>query len=150
MRSRAGLVAVTLVLLSVPLSACGRDMVAYVDRGATYSKEQLQTLLGDTGADAIRSRKREEAADLRHEALVQLRKQGDAASEAADVITRVFPATTESVPVYVERATVDGAGVLVVVEAWGKPGGLLSARRLWVLDANTGEVRYSAAVDSGG
>jgi hypothetical protein len=146
--SRLAHLTLSLALAAAALSACGGDIVSYVDTGSTYTTEQLQAVLEAVNAAGVATEPRDRAVELRHEALVQLRSLGGPASRAADLITRTFPASTTSVPVYVERATVNETDALVIVESWGRPDGPLSAKRLWALDAVSGEVLFSAATGS--
>jgi len=94
----------------------------------------VSEILKRADAGAYAKKPTSDATDLRHEALVALRKRGGDAAATADLITRTFPADTRSVPVYVERATVDGKRALVVVEATGPKSGSLDAKRMWVFD----------------
>lgn len=149
MRLSTRVLTVVLLASCVAPTACARDTISYVDRGETYSTTQLQTLLEDTSTDALAHKTRSEAPALRHDAMVRLRSLDGSASQAADMITRAFSSATASVPVYVEHATLEGADVLIVVEAWGKPSGRLSAKRLWAMDADSGQIRFSASVGSG-
>ncbi len=150
MRTSGRSVVVALLVCATALTACGHQAISYVDRDSAYTTSQLADLLERTAAGRLASRQREDAVQLRHAALVDLRSLGGGASEAASLMTRTFPATTPSVPLRVERASVDGQDAFVVIEAWGPPGGRLSARRLWALDARTGAVLFSASVGSGG
>lgn len=146
-RASRGL-AVMVLVAALALSACSRTRVAYVDADAHYTTQQLQALLNQTSLGSVGDEPANRAPELRHEALVQLRSQGKAQSGAADVITKAFPAATASVPIYVERAEFDGAGSLILIEAWRDSRGRLSAKRLWVIDAESGEIRYSASSGS--
>jgi hypothetical protein len=141
---------VALLVAVIAVSGCRREAVSFVDLNAYYTTQQLQQTLGRTSTGDVASKARQDASRLRHQVLTQLRAQGTRASLAADLITRTFPTATPSVPVYVERATVDGVDALVIVEAWGGPGGRLSSKRLWALDANSGTILFSASVGSGG
>ncbi len=138
------LLAVLAIAAALVPAGCGRADVAYVDTGADYSTEQLDSLLARTDAGSVAAKPYARAVELRHSALVALRSQGKAESAAADLITSIFPAATASVPVRVERAKVDGKDAIVLVEAWGKSGEVLSMKRLWVIDPSTGAIRYSA------
>lgn len=129
---------ILLVILSTAMLACAAGCSPkgplYVDTGASYTMDSVDEILRGADAGAYATEPTADATGLRHEALVALRKRGENAAAAADLITRTFPADTRSVPVYVERASVDGKRVLVVVEATGPKGGSLDAKRMWVFD----------------
>lgn len=148
MRGASGGLVVLVLTATLALSACSETRVAYVDADASYTTQQLQALLNQTDLGSVGDEPASRATELRHEALVQLRSQGKAQSGAADVITKAFPSATASVPVYVEHAEFAGAETLIIIEAWSDSRGRLSAKRLWVIDAESGEIRYSASSGS--
>lgn len=129
---------ILLVILSTAMLAiaagCSPKGPLYVDESSSYTVSSVGEILRRADASAYAKEPTSDAADLRHEALVALRKRGGDATAAADLITRTFPADTRSVPVYVERATMDGKRALVVVEATGPKSGSLDAKRMWVFD----------------
>lgn len=124
------------VALAVPGCADGPE-VRFVDGQRVYTLAQV-------GANAERLKDAKTAAlpvegakDARVRALSRLRREGDAANEAADLLTDQFPPATASVPYYVEGASVDGKRCWIVMEAWGGRTGKLVYRRLWVFDRTT-------------
>lgn len=136
----AGLSIVTLTLVG-----CGGPSVEFLDSNAEYTATQARQVLERTDTSELSDELTQQATALRRSALADLRSQGKTAGEAADLITNTFPPGTKSVPVYVERATVNGKPSLVIVEAWGSPEGSLDRKRLWVIERATGDVVYSAA-----
>ena len=115
---------------------CAPKGPVYVDQGSTYTFASVNGILRRSDASSMTNRPTSEAAGLRHEALVALRRRGGTAASAAELITRTFPSDTRSVPVYVEWALVGGTRSVVVVEATGPRNGMLNAKRLWVLDSH--------------
>ena len=148
MRNVRRALAVAALAAAIALSACAHARVTYVDSDASYTAQQLRSLLDRTDLGSVANERVSKATELRHEALVELRSQGSAQSAAADVVTETFPAATESVPVYVERATFDSSESLILIEAWVDSRNRLSSRRLWVIDAKSGQVYYSASAGS--
>jgi len=127
------------------LVGCGGPSVEFVASDAAYTSAQTQLVLERTDTSRFEDEPTSEAVALRSKALAQLRSQGEAAARAADLITDTFPPKTRSVPVYVERAVVDGVPSYLIIEAWGPAEGALDRKRLWVIDAETGDVVFSAA-----
>ena len=125
--------------------ACGGPSVEFVESDTAYTSTQTQFVLERTDTSRFKDEPTSEAVALRSKALAQLRSQGDTAARAADLITDTFPPRTRSVPVYVERAVVDGVPSYLIIEAWGPAEGALDRKRLWVIDAETGDVVFSAA-----
>jgi len=134
-----------LAVILCGLVACGGPSVEFVDSDATYTSAQTQIVLEQTDTSRFEDDPTSEAVTLRSKALAQLRSQGESAASAADLITDTFPPQTRSVPVYVESAVVDGIPAYLIVEAWGPAEGALDRKRLWVIDAETGDVLFSAA-----
>lgn len=135
-----------LLLLTVLLAGCADRSPAWIDRGNSYTSSSVRDLLDKVDTSKLAKTPTEAAQGLRQDALVALRNRGSGAVDAATLITATFPADTRAVPVYVEKATVGGRSALIVIEAWGPAGAMLSLERLWVLDSNTGDVIDSAAV----
>lgn len=135
-----------LLLAACLLAGCAERSPAWVDEGASYTTSDARALLDHVDSSKLAETPTSAAPSLRQDALVSLRDRGPAAAQAANLLTRTFPADTSAVPVYIETATVDGRKALVVVEAWGPKGESLSLERMWVLDAKTGDVMDSAAV----
>ena len=145
-RSPALLVALTALSLAASLlGGCDGPSVEFHASDKAYSSPQTRLVLERIDASGLSDRPTQKADALRTSALADLRSQGKAASEAADLITSTFPPKTKSVPVYVERATVDGKSSFIIIEAWGPAEGKLDSKRLWVIARGTGDVIYSAA-----
>jgi hypothetical protein len=135
-------VIVALALAGPILSGCTPQGPEWVDEAASYSASTVTAVFDQVSEPQATGSKVSEASDLRHTALVGLRRKGESASEAADLITRTFPPTA-GVPVYVERASFDDQEALLVVELIGPDGGTLDDLRLWVLSSE-GAVLFSA------
>jgi hypothetical protein len=130
------------LLIALLVAGCARNDVTYVDGGASYSTASLTSVFDQADASRLRSTPVSQASALRHKALTRLRAKGNGAAQAADLITGVFPVDTAGVPIYVERASVDGTQAVVLVEAIGPKGGTLSTKRVWALGAD-GSVIFS-------
>ena len=122
---------------------CAPGGPTYVDQGTHYTLASVDGVFSSADTRRYTDRPTSAAVGLRHDALVALRKRGGNAASAAELVTRTFPADTRSVPVYVERATVENKPALVIVEATGPKEGTLKAKRLWVLD-NQGNVIFAS------
>lgn len=113
---------------------CSTASVTYVDAGASYNEAEALALSGELDAGELAQAPTSETAERRHDALVDLRRQGSTAAEAATLITKTFPADASGVPFYVERATFESVPALVIVESIGRSEGSLSDVRVWVID----------------
>jgi len=132
--------ALVLVLL---LSGCTSNGPVWVDSGATYTADSVVDVFAEIQGGRAEGKPVSDAADLRHDALVGLRRRGSAAAQAADLITRTFPATA-GVPLHIERARFEEqAEALVIVELIGPDGGTLSDMRLWVVGPG-GDILFSS------
>jgi len=127
--------------MSITLSGCGPSGPAWVDNGGSYSTASLSTLYARGDISKLASQASSNAVKLRHDALTGLRGRGGAAAAAADLVTKTLPASTRGVPVYVERATINGKPGLIIIEATGPASGALSTKRLWAL-SETGAVLF--------
>lgn len=121
------------VLMMAGVSGCSDKGPTWVDEGTKYTVASVERLLVATDISAIADRPTTTATDLRHKALASLRKQGESASGVADMLTSTFEPDTRGVPVYIEKASLEGTSVVVVVEATGPKSGKLDHKRLWVL-----------------
>ena len=131
-----------LAALTLLLAGCEPTGPEFVAEGRSYTLNTALELSDTIDAGGLAEQPTSKANELRHEALVALRKQGDMAENAAKVITATFPAETSGVPYYVERALYHSEPALIIVEAIGPQGGTLSDRRVWVLSLD-GEVLLS-------
>jgi hypothetical protein len=127
-----------LVVLSAAPFGCSSKGSTFVDNNASYDQASVMKLAAGIDTSKLASTPSDKAADLRHEALTELRSRGGRAIPVADMITKTFPAQTRGVPVYFERATFGGKPAVVVIEAAGPAKGKLSTKRVWVLDENGG------------
>ena len=132
------LIALTLLLLTVAfgMSGCGDKGPVFVDEGTNYTTSNIERLLDVADISQLEKRPTTEAPALRHSALSGLRRQGKAAADVADLLTSTFEPDTRGVPVYVERASFEGARVVIVIEATGPRTGTLKLKRLWALGAD--------------
>jgi hypothetical protein len=137
------------LLLALPfaLACCTPSGPEWVDEGQRYSIQQTRALLGKVEPGGLAKTPVTDAKELRHDRLVGLRSNGGNASKAADLITKTFPVDTAAVPLYVERAVVDDAPALVLIEAWGPTGGDLDLERVWVIDEADGRIIDAASVN---
>lgn len=131
--------------LALALTGCATTRVAFEQSTRKLDSDSAKAILAATDTSALSRKPVADSPKLRHDALASLRADGDAQARVADLITRVFPVDTRAVPARVLTATWDGTPVVVVVEAWGRPSGSLEQKRLWVLDAVSGEVRFATA-----
>jgi hypothetical protein len=125
------------ILVCVSLSACGQPALEFIPNGGTYTMSEAEAMASGVSLSDVGDVKTSEGSALRSERLLQLREKGAEAALLADALVRDFPSGAASVPLLVESATVDGTSVWLVVEAWGDEDGVLSRRRLWVLDRLT-------------
>jgi hypothetical protein len=132
---RALATAVSIMVL-VTIVGCAPSGPAWVDSGATYTTSSLAGVFDKADISKFKDRPVSEAGDQRQKALTALRMKGKQASQAADLITKILPADSSGIPVYVERATVGGQSAYVLVEAIGPSGGKLSTKRMWALADN--------------
>lgn len=136
---RALLVAVSgLALLT--LAGCAKPSVILVSHGATYTIGQVEDEALGRQPGKLASLPATEAPARRQEVLTELRRMGPDGVQAADFLTKVFPVKTKAVPLYVEKATVDGKPAWILVEAWSDRAGRLARTRLWVLERSSGNV----------
>lgn len=143
MARSAALVVLAIMVVASLVSGCAASGPAWVDEGNSYETADIDQVFESAGQSPAEGSPVADAPDLRHDALVALRRQNAEAAAAADLITRTFPSTA-GVPTYVERATFDGkTDSLIVVEAIGPEGGNLDDLRVWVLSEG-GDVLFAA------
>jgi len=138
-------VIVSAILACVTLAGCDTGTLEYIPNGGVYTMTQAEDMASSVSLKDVDNMKTEQGPGLREKALLELRAEGTESSQLADALTRDFPSGVTSVPLRVESATVDGADVWLVVEAWGDAKGTLSRRRLWVLDRSTFTVLASSS-----
>lgn len=147
-RVRAARAIVWLLALALGASAlvgCTAPSVEFSVADTPYTLSQMQLVMDRADVSGVSDRSVADAIAIRRRALARLRGEGEAEAEAADFVTDVLPPESASVPVYIEKADVDGVPSYIVVEAWGARDGQLDRKRLWVLDAVSGDVIFSAA-----
>lgn len=132
-----------LIAIATGLVGCSGADITYKDSGSAYSKQDVAAVFDNADTDPYAETNTNEAPALRTKAMIELHKAGGDQADIADMLTRTFPNTTNSVPVYVERAEFEGSAAVIVVEAIGPAGSTMKDERLWVLDPD-GTVLYSA------
>jgi hypothetical protein len=126
-------IALCLAVALVLLPACSPNGPTWVDSGASYTTPGLSAVYARADISKLLNSPASNTTQQRHDALVGLRKRGGSASDAADLITKTLPSNSRGVPVYVERAMIDGQHGLILVEAIGPPNGKLTTKQLWAL-----------------
>jgi uncharacterized protein YceK len=129
-----------MTLTTLALSGCSTATVEYIPEGGAYTLAEVQERAVTIDAHGAESIATDDAYDERVDRLVYLRKQGEEPAALADALTSGFPTENASVPILVERGTVDEQPVWIIIEAWGEPGAKLEHRRLWLLDDRTLDV----------
>jgi len=119
----------------------------YVEDMGTFSAEELTSLTNSLERPEYMGQPVEESKDMRHQALVDLRKQGDEESELANLLTEQFPADTRAVPFWGGQGLVDDRQAWIVAEAWVLKGGSLDNVRLWAFDRTSHDVITSVVSD---
>jgi hypothetical protein len=135
------------VVLVLGLSGCSRApfKLRFEPTGSALTGPATEKLAASTDISSLASVTTTEAPAVRVTALNELRTMGPLGIRAADLLTIGFPARTAAVPVLVRICAVDGTDCVLVVEAFGDPGGTLTHRRLWVFDRATGAVVRAAS-----
>jgi hypothetical protein len=127
-------VALSVAVLALLVTAgCAPSGPTWVDSGASYTTKSVSRVLEEADISKLADTSAADSTKLRHDALTSLRRRGGNASAAADLITKTLPANTRGVPVYVERASMNGQPAYLLVEAIGPEKGKLTMKRLWVL-----------------
>jgi hypothetical protein len=116
----------------------------YEDEVGSFTADALPALIPELERPPYMGEPVSVAPEMRHEALVDLRKQGEDQASLADFLTEQFPADSRAVPFWGGAATVDGAEAWLVAEAWGLTGKGLDNIRIWAFDRSTGDVLASA------
>lgn len=133
-------------LLGLATGCSGTQLTLDSDVGA-YDASNANDIAADVREPSWFGSPIEDAADLRHDALVGLRKSGAEGAELADLLTEEFPGEIRSAPYYVASGTFDGADAWFIVEAWGSADGLIDQTRLWVFNRETSHVLYTGAIN---
>lgn len=131
--------------LTLLLAGCSKPVLEYIPSGGTYTLDEVQRSASGVALDGVDHISTSDAPAARAKRMLELRAEGSDASALADALTRDFPSDTAAVPIRIERATVDGSKVWIVIEAWGDQDGTLSHRRLWLLDQATLQVTGSSS-----
>lgn len=116
--------------------------IEYVKSDVSYDQTSVSAILDDKAPSGFSSVSGADAPDVRHDVLAQLRRQGEAESSAASLITATFPTDAASVPFKVIDGMFKDEPVLIMLEAVGPKDGKLHDVRLWVI-AKDGQIRYS-------
>lgn len=141
---RVAIAAACLILIG----GCSSDIrFEYAEDAGTYSMAEFGSLADSLDRPDYTGGPVSGSEELRHEALVDLRKQGEEESELANLITGEFPADTRAVPFWGGTGTVDGRQAWIVAEVWGLKDGNLDNVRLWAFDKGSKEVITSAVSD---
>lgn len=144
-RARLAFVA---VLTVVVLGACARTAALHVrfePASAPLTALEAETLAATTDIGSVSSMGTNEAPAVRTAMLNELRGKGPAGAHAARLLTSGFPTSTASIPVLVRICSFEGTSAVVVVEAFGDPGGKLTHRRLWVFASASDSVIRAAS-----
>ncbi|MBI5231746.1 MAG: hypothetical protein HY876_06240 [Coriobacteriales bacterium] len=135
-----------LLFLALVIAGCRpQTEPVWVDDDVSYTLAGARRLLREVDSSAVAKTRGPDAQRMRQDALVSLRNRGGDAEQAATLVTKTFPSNTRAVPVYFERARVDGRDALLVIEAWGPSGSPLTLERLWIIDMSTGQILDSVA-----
>jgi hypothetical protein len=139
------MIAIAAVLAALVTGCAPRFELRVETSGPALSSTAAQRLAATTGIGALASVTTTAAVAMRASVIADLRTRGSLGQRAADLLTTGFPARTASVPVLVRASTVDGVDAILVVEAYGSPGGKLTHRRLWVFDRASGALLLAAS-----
>lgn len=142
-------VCTAIIALTITLGAVGCTPQPYALRyeptGEPLTGLEAETLAATTDVSALSKTPSADAPALRSDVLEELRAKSEAGQRAADLLTEGFPEKTEAVPVLVRFSSVDGTAAVVVVEAFGDDGGMLTHRRLWVFVRDSGAILRAAS-----
>src|SRR5574340_850772 len=116
MRSSTRRLTLSLVTVMVlAIAACSPSArVTYIPEGASYTKDDLVTVLEDADPGGVVRIAAEDIAAKRQEALADLRSHGEDAAAIADILTAEFPLDVTAVPFLVERGTYEGESAWIV------------------------------------
>lgn len=145
MRTRLAIAAVLSALVLAACSGGSLPGVRLETEGAPLTAAGAERLAASTDIRAFASVETSRAPALRASALQELRASGEAGTRAADLLTAGFPEKTASVPVLVRFCRVDGADAVMAVEAYGDAGSMITHRRLWVFDRDSGTLLRAAS-----
>jgi hypothetical protein len=133
--------------LCVSASGCARPFALVIEeKGTALTGVQAERLAAGTDISALASVSTTDSVAMRTTVLADLATRGDFGVRARDLLTAGFPESTASVPVLVRGCSVDGVDAILVVEAFGSAGGMLTHRRLWVFDRASGAILRAASV----
>jgi hypothetical protein len=139
-------ISVGLAALACLAAGCApRFELRFETSGPALTGDAAQQLAATTDISALAGVTTTEAVTMRASVLADLRTSGSLGRRTADLLTIGFPARTPSVPVLVRACPVDGKDAILVVEAYGSPGGTLTHRRLWVFDRASGALLLAAS-----
>jgi hypothetical protein len=146
MTARTPLALIAAIALALVTSGCSRAFAVRIEtNAAALTGAQAERLASTTDISALASVTSTDSVAMRATVLADMRTRGPLGSRAADLLTVGFPERTTAVPVLVRSCKVDGVDAVIVVEAYGRAGGTLTHRRLWVFDASSGTVLRAAS-----
>ena len=144
-RRALALIVIALGIAAIATGCAARFELRVEESGPTLTGLEAERLAAGTDIGALASVTATDAVAMRTKVLSGLRTRGNLGQRAADLLTIGFPEHTASVPVLVRASTVDGVDSIIVVEAFGSDGGLLTHRRLWVFDRASGAITRAAS-----
>ena len=146
MSRRALIAPIALLALALLVGGCSRAFDVKIEpSGPALTGAQAERLAASADISALASVSSTDAVATRARVLADLRTRGALGARAADLLTSGFPPRTAAVPVLIRSCEVDGVDAVVVVEAFGSSGGMLTHRRLWVFSSATGAVLRAAS-----
>ncbi|MHB1136039.1 MAG: hypothetical protein ACYCXR_05575 [Coriobacteriia bacterium] len=135
-RFHRGAVAAVLSLGLLSAWGCSSPArISYIPEGGSYTADDIAVVLENASPGETAGAPASDSADLRQEALADLRTHGEDAAALADALTHQFPVDVNAVPVEVRAGTYEGRPAWIVVESWGAPGERLSSTRLWIFSS---------------
>lgn len=133
-------VVLLLVTALVTCACTSPSAIDYIPEGDSYGADDLVEALESSDPGQSASVDTQDAAEVRQDALTNLRRNGEDASMIADILTSEFPVDVAAVPYRVELGEYDGTRAWIVFEAWGEAEGQLASRRLWVFSYEDGSL----------
>jgi hypothetical protein len=103
--ARTLLLALSLTAALLLVACASSATVGFEPDGGSYDEQSIDSVLTETDISHLEEVAADEAPEMRREALVELRAEGDDASNVADLLMEGFPVQTRAVPGWVEGAT---------------------------------------------
>lgn len=142
MRPSATIAAIAFCVVALLVLVGCSTALEWDPQAGTVTSAQLDQQLKSAATDDLKAVSVAQARERRDRALAGLREE-NGGSEVADVLTKAFARGNAGVPVYIGRGTFSGKQAIIVIEAYGAPGGKLEHKRLWVLSED-GTPLYSS------